>query len=237
MPENISRTISPLPGFVPQIFFDLIARVAPGAFLLLCAYFLVFNDPQHFIADLNKVIARFKQEEGAKTILFLGFLFMSYIIALILEGIYRIIKKVFYNKWKDCLGRQIESTDKEALEYINKQCPKSVIITKDIFPDIFIMYDSIRLLSPPTGSRLVKLRAEYYMIRVIVIGLSFLSIINLFPIISRSRLSEFTSETVLIFLIVIFSFIFFQRRKTFLWGVYNHWVILKEKDIFERYCI
>ena len=78
------ETISPLPGLVPQVFFDLIARVAPGAFLLMCAHFLVLNDPQCFIPVFNELIIRFKGEEGARIIILLIFLFLSYFLALIL---------------------------------------------------------------------------------------------------------------------------------------------------------
>lgn len=236
MSENIGSTISPLPGFVPQVFFDLIARVAPGAFLFLCAYFLVLNNPQNFTAELDNALTRFKQEEGAKTIIFFSFIFMSYILAAVLEGIYRILKKVFYSKWKKYLGRQIKDTETVALKYINMKCTEDVEIKNDIFPDIFIMYDSTRLLNPSTGSRLVKLRAEYYMARVIVIGLFVLAIINLFTITSRSGILFFAIEILLCFLIVIFGTMFFQRRKTFLWGVHNHWVLLNETEILKRHC-
>ena len=234
MQKEISSTITPLSGFVPQIFFDLIARVAPGAFLLFLLYFLVFKDPQNFNSELNNTLARFKQEHGAKTILFFSFIFTSYITAVVLEGVYHIIKNIIdgilSNRFSDFLGRQISETKEIALKYIKNKYDKNIYITGSIFPDMFIMYDSVRLLNPGAGSRLVKLRAEYYMARVLVIGFIILAIINLFNLNSRFYWC-ISVEFIFVFLIITFVAMFLQRRKKFLFGVHNHWILLNEKEV------
>ena len=161
MPNNETTTIGPISGFIPQIFFDFIARVIPGAFLLLCAHLVVFHDPANFNLTLTSALEQYKQQEGVKFIIFTAFLFAAYVFSIILEGIYRIFKMAAKDKWNDILSKQINKTNGTALEYLNKKHSRH--FETRIFPDIFIMYDSIRLKNPSAGSRLVKLRAEYYM--------------------------------------------------------------------------
>ena len=231
MSEFTNTTIGPFSGLVPQFFFDFIARVAPGIFLLLCAYFLIYKEPCCFVANAKHLILHFHKAEGTKIFLVIGLIFVSYFLAIITEGIYFLLKRIFKRKWHAWLGTQIDAAREDTSHYITQK-GYTKKTADSIFYEPFIMYDEIRLMNPSAGSRLVKLRAEYYMARVLVIGSFVLAAcaLAIFPLKGRTLLSLCITELLLIGIAIIFICIFVQRRKTFFFGVHNHWAILKVPD-------
>ena len=223
---------------VPQIYFDYIARLIPGFILLLSSYYLLFNDIAQILNLTQSSINYFKSQSGGQLLIIIYVFLVSYVISLICEAIYRLIKLLFGSILDRKYKKQIEITKEKASEFIEneikKELKKDCKFIKEIFPDIFIMYDFIRINEPSIGSRLVKLRAEYYMFRTLAIGYTVFLLIKLsswsFPL----YFSDFLNFLLLILLIFSFVLLFFHRRASFLYGVHNNWILLNKENLIKN---
>jgi hypothetical protein len=135
-------------GWVPQVFYDLIGRIVPGAFLLLLCC-LLFVDPASGQAFALFV---FKDAGIPFTAILLAGLTVAYVTGTLLGAVGF---AVWHREWST------ESLNKLQVEYPVADKPGT---------GVALMYDSILLHEPAAGARLVKLRAEQHMCRVLIIG-------------------------------------------------------------------
>lgn len=192
---------------IPQIFYDLIARVIPGATVLLLGYLTLFGPTgaikSFFIESSQKNIFNFGT--------FIPIFILAYILGFILRELWVIAFKKIQKKWTSQLKEdQIES----AIDYHNKirviHGKKPLNVKKGDLPPIHIMHDQIRLFSDSEGYRLLKLRAEQRLCHTLVIGVLLLAMINVGCWITEAKL--FILERVLLAIILPMVIYIFWRR-------------------------
>lgn len=161
---------------VPQLFYDLLARVVPGVVLLISSTFVVLGASR----ACNIFIAPSEQKNafglGTLLVLLLG----SYLVGLI-----------FGQLWEMSLGHitkmrqeQIEAKCQEdrLVEHNRFQevfGGKALRIESKALPKTFIMRDHLRYFAPSEAARLLKIRAERRMCQVLIVGFSILAVVNL----------------------------------------------------------
>jgi len=200
-------------NWVPQVFYDLIGRIIPGASLLLLGFI--------FLQDTNQakdILAYLFQKSGvpAPTLFIIGLL-ISYLVGTLLGAVGLAIS---FREW---------STGK--LNEIHATPPKGADQKYDK-GHISYMYDAIQIHSPTAGSRLAKLRAETHMCRVLMIG--FVILLVLFAYKNRVTWNTAYYQIVLVsFVLGIFSTYFFHvhlelRARSLL---VNSWHLLKNPPV------
>lgn len=230
--SNIRTRYNPttLSALIPQLFYDVIARIVPGIVMLIFFY-LIFNleDPLNN-TKLEKMYNWFSIFSKSKIIVALNITFSSYVITFILNGFVSII----YDNFKPIVNRmknqyvkvksKAEILFKETFEIENK-----IEIKTD---DYAILYDLIRMEEPGAGARIVKIRAEYHFCRTLVLGFFILAILN--PINNGFCKNSLILESIIIFSFASFILSFLTRRKRFLWGLCNHWLFIRNRDVINK---
>ena len=160
---------------VPQIFYDLIARVIPG-FVLILAWYLTVRGPNKALREMIRILSN----QNLTNFWSLSLLIVvSYVLGFILKELWsltiqnliskRTIKNrrkykndaiAQYNRARKCLG-------KPALGFKRKELPAT-----------HTMFDDVRRDSSSEGHRLLKLQAEAHLCEALFTGFVLLPIIN-----------------------------------------------------------
>ena len=147
---------SQIAGLIPQVFYDLIGRIAPGAFLLTLAFLRAhWDDWRVSVAPL------FAEPKIPYSLLLIVGVLLSYMSGVLLGGI-----GYFIADELKLLGCCFENWRRHK----TKPCEE---------PDIrepSVSYDAIQYYDPAAGARLVKLSAERNMCRVLIAGFILLEI-------------------------------------------------------------
>lgn len=151
MPDQ-SENGSGVKSWIPQLFYDIIARLVPGA-VIIGALALSVAGPERagrFAGEwLNKPSDSYP---SVAVIIVAGFV-LSYTLAVILLGLcYLILPPLRRLK----ILKPAESMDEFAMKY-----------------------DYIKRHDPVAGSRITKLKAEMHMAGILILGLSLSALINL----------------------------------------------------------
>lgn len=230
---------------IPQIFYDIIARIIPGAVLLWSAY-IVFS----CAGDISELPAKALAVKNLSFVESVQVLLLSYIVSIILSGVYMFIreKKVnFTGRDKDNGNMNGKENGKKApsaapddiiwrrdasniLEDIKiAATPLHVYIKKGEikYPSNMIIYDYLRALRPEIGGRLVKLRAECHMYAVLAIGWSILFLINLVNIIITPTSGALATEAALLLATAGISITLAFQENRYNHSLKSHWILLK----------
>ncbi len=150
-------------SWIPQVFYDLIGRIVPGAILLISGFLLVAGWKDS-VEELTKLLG--KEEIPYSLVLLTGVLF-SYLTGILLGGFgyfaWDVANKCVRERYRGKLPV-------EAVKPPSKDKPGS---------NVSYIYDAIQHYEPAAGARLAKLRAEQNMCRVLAIGFAILAIIHL----------------------------------------------------------
>ena len=212
----MSNQSSSLMGAVPQISYDIIARVIPGIAIIL-VWILVYGGPTQTFSQFVGLLS-----SPASALTFGGFLILAllgYLVSITLFGMSLLIARI----WNIIFRRSKHASGIETMSHTeNKQDMNN--------PTTALMYDFIRTKSPEAGARLVKLRAEYDLARTLIMGLAIASIYNIFPLADNSSVERVSIEAVLVIAVIgLWSFgNYIERRYTA--NLKNHWHILKTPD-------
>ena len=203
---------------IPQIFYDLIARVVPGATILLLGYLTLLGPTK----AIHTFFVEVSQKNTFKLGTYIPLFIVAYILGFILRELWVIVYKKIPKKWtcsekgqkKEQRKGQIES----AIDYHNKiraiHGKKPLGVKKDDLPPIHIMHDYIRLFSDSEGYRLLKLRAEQRLCHALVIGVLILAMMNVGCWINDAKL--FILERVLlVMLFPVIIYVFWRRSHKF----------------------
>lgn len=146
-PQDIIKNPS---AWVPQLYFDLIARVIPGAFLLLIYLLTIRQDiaKKFFFGQVNEM--GFAESFLSLTLVLIAGLFVSYVVSVLLWGMLHSVIEVLSRLAKNRF-------DSETLININ---PK----------DLAKKYESIKQSDNLGGSRITKLKAEIHMASTLIAG-------------------------------------------------------------------
>ncbi|SRR6266545_729740 len=137
-------------GWIPQIFYDLIGRVVPGAFLLLLC-FVLFLDP---VSAQAIAVFLFKKPGVPFTAILLSGLTVAYVAGTLLGAVGFTI---WHREWTT------RGLSKLKVEYPDAD--------KSATTGVSLMYDYVLLREPAAGARVVKLRAEQHMCRALIVGM------------------------------------------------------------------
>lgn len=173
MKENdIQKKDGGLGAWVPQLFYDIIARIIPGFFVLIIILINVL-DANQFFTYLKGIMIVDKTHDLSANMLFLLGLCISYILAIVLRAInYLILNPLYRNK-----GKKFDpETDSDSNEI-----PWSDLGVKDCklcTNDLALRYDFIKLRDTVNGNRITKLKAEVQMSGTLFVGLLLAAFIN-----------------------------------------------------------
>lgn len=235
---------------MPQIFYDIIALLIPGLVFTLILVSILMRLQSTNIRCIDIRIFNFYG--------FILYCLLSYFCMVIIRGLSKIkicyfkkkreklksttINKIirwfnnnftFPSKMKEC--RQYYKCKKICVENYNSiiSNPKDQI-TIDVYPKHHsLLYDFILLTNPFAGQRLVKVRAEAHMLKNFVHGFILLEIINLFVFIDNKEYLWFANYWIhglLILCIILFGKQYYHRRESHIWGLCNHWLLLKGNE-------
>src|SRR5689334_931684 len=162
-------------NLIPQVFYDLLARVIPGAALITLTFIVLFG-PKPF-ADFV-----LKSPEGDK-LFSTSFLLLwglgSYLTGFLLDRL-----------WDMTLGRLASLRDTKTEAHCQQEClaehnrvqkalkhPELDIVPGSL-PRAFVMRDHLRQIAPEEVSRLNKVRAERRLCQVLLLGFFTLLVVN-----------------------------------------------------------
>jgi hypothetical protein len=202
---------------IPQIFYDLIARITPGLVVILTGFF-VWRGGEAAEQDAVRAFGWLSGEHSPVVLVLFAALFASYVLAFVLDGIWGFLPHRFF---KEAVCR-----DEEKIIDEFKLLDPGFDAANYRFPGIALRYDAVRLRDANAGARLAKLRAELHMCRVMVLGLSILWVMNLMNFRAGFNWATLASEVVIA--VGVASFIKTHNRLNdrFLWGSCNHWLLL-----------
>jgi hypothetical protein len=150
----MSDSYSGIASLVPQIFFDIIARLVPGS-VMIGVILIAAMGPQGFWNHMDLVLN--KPSDSYPSIFLIGALglALSYVLAIILFGFWGLLSKPF-----------------ERLPIIKK-------LAESRESDHAARYDFIRHNDASAGSRIAKIKAEEHMTSVLSVGFILSFFINL----------------------------------------------------------
>ncbi len=144
--------------WVPQLFFDIIARLIPGP-IIIGAISFAYVGPAAGLCMMRNWLAKPSDSYPPVTLL-IGALFgVSYTFAIILRGIGRVLSLLY-------------STIRGSRK--SKEAP-----TPGKHNDFSMKYDFIKRNDPSAGGRITKLHAEESMTKVLILGFVISFAINL----------------------------------------------------------
>ncbi len=153
-------------SWVPQFFYDLIARLVPGA-IALGSVILAARGPRACWADVSGWMGK-----PSITLLILGVGMVAYVIGILSSGFWKlptywkVFRSTVQRDWKDVKGAR-------GFFVFLVRFPFSVFAGRGTHGGEFAKkYDRIKFYSPATGARLSKLSAELSMARTLQFGWS-----------------------------------------------------------------
>jgi len=147
---------------IPEIFFDLVARVVPGSLLLLTA-FLVSQGPEKGLPDL----VRYASSAGFGSVL--AFALVAYFIAVVLKQAW-----CFLGSRVRRTSSKGSSSEERIYQVYSAVRVKDQVSRANHLPDRRIMFSCIRHSLPEEGLRLLKIQAEKNLCEVVLPGLAVL---------------------------------------------------------------
>lgn len=219
-------------NIIPQVYYDLIARLIPGAIILLSTATIYYGP--NIMANNIKNLIGYKDTVIHTSFTFIMiFSLLSYTVAILAMGIWSLFVKLskktnlVFLKDDDILLNETQNKLKNDLQNASqivqiREDPHTLQV-----PSLAFIYDFIRFRAPDVGARLVKVRAECHMCAVLVTGLTILSIIHLIILILNPTISKIVLECV--FLLGCIAFWYFMRdlEQRFMTGICNYWAILQ----------
>lgn len=213
---------------IPQLYYDIIARIIPGIALIISILITLF-EPHDLIEIALKTQAN-KLGAGTGSILLLLTLVVAYYLSILIRGIY----EGFLNPLKKCIVfiwkktwiflNVYKKTNNTPLENNNSDITESE------------MYDEIRKEIPESASFIVKLRAECHMLRNLYTGWGLLVIFNLSNVTIQSDSKKYHLIVMVLFLLFTWSTLSYRKhlRRQVKTSIKNHWNLLKNKKIEKK---
>jgi hypothetical protein len=147
--ETTEKVGSTLATIVPQLFFDVIARVVPGFAIIWGLYLALIGGP---LLDVNRFFAATSAIAPTSNAFFI---FSITILVFYVASI------VFYGIWSLFIHLYFVAIIRLGL--YQKDERKKFIEVLYASPDFTLRYDYIKLHAPAAGNRITKLKAEIHM--------------------------------------------------------------------------
>ena len=186
--KNTNETFGGLTTLIPQVFYDLIARIIPGSFILIVLYVINKGGIETVFVSMKTFFT--SEKEFPSFLFFCLWILLSYCFAMII--------------WRQ-------------IDWYNFLFDKKTYQNKGISSDKeeSYKYDYIKTKDGAAGARITKLMAEIHMTEVFSVGLFYCLLYNSFIIICTnislpSTLQFYVSMEIL--LIVFFYNIHLLRK-------------------------
>jgi len=148
--EDVAEKATSIGSWIPQLFYDLIGRVTPGAAVTISLLALPLDDAK------AKAFLKFVFVESGVPTAFIALLWLlvSYLVGTLLGAL------GFFVAEREWRVKPIELSDTVPPDMTNENLRTAY------------MYDAVQFHDPKAGARLAKLRAEKHMCRVLLVGFS-----------------------------------------------------------------
>lgn len=197
--------LSALIEVVPQISYDIIGRIIPGVIVIFSLVITILG-PTPALAQIDAWVIHPDPSLSGWTVVL--FVVAGYVLAVILEGIWYLLKPLLR------LGKKkSKDTGKEYQPDLKN-------------PPFALKYDAIREKSPRAGARIVKLSAEMTLGRLLAVGWSICAAVNVYFLIASFSLARLWLEVAFIVGIVAASSFRNQIADLQTKSVKDHWLIL-----------
>jgi len=215
-------------NFIPQVFYDVIARIIPGSVLLWFSYLTYYG--YYKCIEHAKLIL--KNDYGSSFLVVAEILLLGYIISIVLYGIWLKISQ-WVNKYfkkgnsSPIWRRNSDVTLEEDVKSVAITMKNYISIQNLNVPSTSFIYDLIRIKMPDVGARLVKIRAECHMCSVLFVGWVILLLMNIINFFEKPLLEAIVFEMLYIALsISIFIYLKYLEDR-FLHSISNHWILFQ----------
>jgi hypothetical protein len=152
--EDVAEKATSMGSWIPQLFYDLIGRVTPGAAVTISLLALPLDDAK------TKAFLKFVFVESGVPHAFIALvgLLASYITGTLLGAL------GFFVDGKEWRVRPVEPSDSVPPDMTDESLRTAY------------MYDAVQSHDPKAGARLAKLSAEKHMCRVLLVGFSVMAV-------------------------------------------------------------
>ena len=213
--------------WIPNVFFDLLGRVAPGALVLLTATAIVVGPAP--LLDVVKSGAIQKSLSGLLPTC--AVILLSYFVGVCLSEIWNhTIARLYKNRAR---RRRANIRTRRLDEHLRLEKlidGDAVLATKEEdLPDIFVMYDHLREEGSANATRLLKLRSEERFYDVVSCGLSILLPVDIFYL-----FVDYRDDRLILLILMIAAIIlsYFKGRRSleyFVGGTCSTWLLLSTR--------
>ncbi len=163
-------------GWVPNVYYDFLARIIPGAAVVLGALYLR-HGPSRGISFVFRVIC---EREHSWVCRFGVGLLAAYLIGLIVGELGELVAGRLLERrdseLEKCFTRECLDDHSRALQAIGRE---PVALLPEDLPDADLMAEQLTVIDHYSGSRLLALSAERRMCLVLAFGLFMLAVGNL----------------------------------------------------------
>jgi hypothetical protein len=148
---------------IPQVFFDLIARVVPGSVGII-AYLILFG--KDWTDTITKIFGQSFSVEST-TLSFLIYLGTGYVIGELISPLAKMVQRINELKIPNSISafkKMVAKKEKnKEVKEIENEMNKKLKSEDKKFSEDKIRYDRLRLKHPDVGALCAKIRAEFTM--------------------------------------------------------------------------
>ncbi len=222
---------------IPQIFYDVLARIIPGLITLGLGS-LVWPGKQLSWERVRNVAGWFTQNDLPPIFAVLSILLAAYLIATVFEGIW-VIGDLTHIEPRHREGKDgqlkgwyrwllLQPRYKQVTELVIKEWEKvGGDISETIFDARSMMYDQLRIRNAEVGVRIVKLRAESHGYRRLMLGLICCIGMNTSNFWFGNKAGATLGiDVVLIAMLVGVAAAYVYREEQWYWSLCNNWLLL-----------
>jgi hypothetical protein len=202
--------------WIPQLFFDLVGRVLPGAILILTGFAVVFGPSRALSLMSNKDPLTFGSSVLWSVLAyFLGLMASQLWGATIGKLAKRRESKIDQKCLEKCLAEH--NRIQEALG------GPQIHISPDKLPRVFVMHDHLRLVDKDEALRLLKLLAEQRLCHSVSFGFLAMVILNIWLYVSDPSRERLVLEGGIVLVIIVFWGRALRLREFFATGTCVAW--------------
>lgn len=211
--KNQKKKLKNVASWIPQIYFDLIARFIPGG-LMSCLFVIAAYGPEQSWRILEKWLNKPSDKYPSSLVMIGACLVVAYCVGVLLSAFAHIGFSVLVS-FRKCKS----STDEEPLKR-----------TWDMEKDFARKYDFIKIKNHSAGNRITKLKAELNMSVSFVFGFSICYLINILQFYRTFELSRIFFMFAFLLTISLSIALYFHIKSRFYMAVDNYSDLLGFED-------